>query len=104
MDAAAAAAQPSPIASFVPIIAIFLIFYFLVIRPQQKQMADHKKLLEGIKIGDRVITNGGLYGTVTALRGTDLEIKIADGVKVLITRPSVQKLANESELASTQSA
>ena len=86
------------------IIAIFAIFYFLVIRPQQKQMSDHKKLLEALKSGDRILTSGGLYGTITALRGPDLEIKIAPDVKILIARSAVAKIVNSPELAGKQSA
>ena len=92
--------QPSPIAGFVPLIAIFLIFYFLVIRPQQKQQAELKKMLEGLKRGDRVLTSGGLYATVVALRGPDIEAKLAENVKVIIARSAVTRLANGPELAS----
>lgn len=93
------AAQPSPLAGFIPIIAIFLIFFFLVIRPQQKQMREHRKMLENLKKGDRVLTNGGLYGTVVSLRGPDVELAIADKVKVLVTRSAISRLANASEPA-----
>ncbi len=95
-----AAAQPSPLTGFIPIIAIFAIFYFLVIRPQQKQTSEHKKMLGAIKKGDRVLTTGGVYGTVVNLRGPDLDLKIADEVKVLVTRASVSRLANKTELQS----
>lgn len=95
-----AAAQPSPIAGFIPIIAIFAIFYFLVIRPQQKQASAHKKMLAALKKGDRVLTTGGVYGTVVNLKGSDLDLKIADEVKVLVTRAAVSRLANKTELAS----
>lgn len=94
-----AAAQPSPLAGFIPIIAIFLIFFFLVIRPQQKQMREHRKMLENLKKGDRVLTNGGLYGTVTGFRGPDVELAIAEKVKVLVARSSISRLANPSEAA-----
>lgn len=96
------AAQPSAFVSFVPIIAIFLIFYFLVIRPQQKQVADQKKMLESLKKGDRVLTNGGIYATVAAIQGEDLVIKIAEGVKITIARASVSKLLNKPELVSAK--
>ena len=99
----AAAASPSPIAGFIPIIAIFLIFYFLVIRPQQKQASEHKKVLEGLKKGDRILTSGGIYGTVVALKGPDLDLKIADNVKVMVARSSVSRLVVKPELASENS-
>ena len=90
-------AQPPLIVSLAPVIAIFLIFYFLVIRPQQKQMKEHKEMLEALKKGDRVLTSGGIYGTIVSLRGPDLEVKIAENVKVLMTRASVTRLANPTE-------
>ncbi|MFH2204668.1 MAG: preprotein translocase subunit YajC [Elusimicrobiota bacterium] len=92
------AAQPSPIMSFVPIIAIFLIFYFLVIRPQQKQMQEQKKMLDGLSKGDRIQTSGGIHATVTAVQGQDLIIKIAEGVKITIARSCVAKLLNKPEI------
>ena len=96
------AAQPSAFASFVPIIAIFLIFYFLVIRPQQKQMSDQKKMLGSLKKGDRILTNGGIYATIAAIQGEDLVIKIAEACKITISRASVSKLLNKPELVATK--
>jgi preprotein translocase subunit YajC len=85
---------------FVPTIAIYAIFYFLVIRPQQKQVSEHKKMLEALKKGDRVLTSGGVYGTVVSLRGPDVELKVADNVKLLVARSAITQLANPSaELA-----
>lgn len=81
----------SPIFSMIPIAAIFLIFYFLVIRPQQKQAKEHQKMLEDLRKGDRVLTGGGLYGTIVGFRGADLEVKIADNVKVLLARSAVSR-------------
>src|SRR5688572_18699500 len=96
-----AAAQPSPIAGFVPIFVILAIFYFLVLRPQNKQVAEHKKMLEELKKGDRVVTTGGLHGVIVSLRGVDLQIKIADNVVVTVTRQAIQKKIDTPELAST---
>lgn len=98
------AAQASPLMSFVPIIAIFAIFYFLIIRPQQKQQREHEKMLEALKKGDRVLTNGGLYGTIVGFRGNDLDLKISDNVKVLIARSAVSRLANENASPAPQPA
>jgi len=89
--------QPPLIVSLAPVIAIFAIFYFLVIRPQQKQMKELKQMLDALKKGDRVLTSGGLYGTIVSLRGPDLEVKIAENMKVLMTRASVTRLANPAE-------
>ncbi|MBI5201446.1 MAG: preprotein translocase subunit YajC [Elusimicrobia bacterium] len=98
------AASPNPIMSFVPIIAIFLIFYFLIIRPQQKQQREHDLMLEALKKGDRVLLNGGLFGTIVGFRGDTLELKIAENVKVLVARSAVAKLANESTTPAPQGA
>lgn len=89
-------AGPNPLLNFVPIGAMFLIFYFLMIRPQQKQAKEHQKMLENLKKGDRVLTNGGIYGTIAGFRGSDLEVKISENVKVLIARSAVSRLANET--------
>jgi len=89
-------AQPSPIVSMFPVLAIFAVFYFLVIRPQQKQQKEHEEMLSTLKKGDRVLLNGGIYGVVVSLRGQDLELKIAENVKIVAARSAVSKLANPS--------
>lgn len=98
--------QPPTLMGFiVPTLAIFAIFYFLVIRPQQKQMSEHKKMLEGLKKGDRVLTSGGVYGTVVSLRGPDVELKVADNVKLLVARSAISQMANPTaELSSASEA
>ena len=71
---------------FIPLAAIMLIFYFLLIRPQQKQMKERKKMLEAIKTGDKVLTNGGIIGTIAAIREEELELEIAKGIKITLVR------------------
>lgn len=88
---------PNPIISLIPILAIFLIFYFLLIRPQQKQMKAHQSMLNSLKKGDRVLTSGGLYGTILAFKGNDLELKVAENVKVLVARSSVSSVVTEPQ-------
>src|SRR5882762_2644017 len=83
---------PNPIMSLVPIAAIFAIFYFLLIRPQQKQQKDHEKMLEGLKKDDRILTTGGLYGTIVGLKGDDLEVRFSETVKLRVARSAVSKL------------
>ena len=78
--------QPNPIMSLVPIAAIFVIFYFLLIRPQQKQAKEHEAMLEGLKKGDKVLTTGGLYGTIIGVKDQDLEVRFAENVKLLGAR------------------
>lgn len=84
--------QPNPIMSLVPIAAIFVIFYFLLIRPQQKQAKAHDAMLEGLKKGDKILTTGGLYGTVLGVKDQDLEVRFAENVKLWVARSAVSKL------------
>lgn len=85
--------QPNPIMSLLPIAAIFLIFYVLLIRPQQKQQKEHEELLKNLKPGDKILTTGGLYGTISALRGDhDLEVKFSETVKLWVARSAVAKV------------
>ena len=73
----------------VMMVVIFAIFYFIMIRPQQQKMKEHKKMLGEVKKGDEIITAGGMYATVENATTDTLTIKIAEGVKVKITRGSV---------------
>jgi preprotein translocase subunit YajC len=84
---------PNPLVNFVPIAAIFAIFYFLLIRPQQKQQAEHDALLKNLKAGDKILTTGGLYGTITrVLNDTDLEVQFSQTVKLTVNRTAVSKV------------
>ncbi len=77
-----------------PWIAIFVIFYFLLIRPQQKQAKEHQKLLDGLKRGDRILTQGGIYATVQAVKGKVLEVKLNDDIKVLLAKSGVSQVVS----------
>jgi preprotein translocase subunit YajC len=83
-QAAPAAAAPggNMLTSFLPLILIFVIFYFLLIRPQQKRSKDHKQMLEALKRGDKVVTSGGIYGVVESVEPNTVVLKIAENVKV----------------------
>ena len=85
----AATQQPSMIASFMPLILIFVIFYFLLIRPQQKRAKEHKALLESIKRGDEILTGGGIIGKVLKADQTELIVEISTKVNVKVLRSSV---------------
>ena len=78
-------------------LAIFAIFYFLLIRPQQKRMKEHKKMVEDIKKGDRIVTAGGIYGTIENVSPNTLTVKISEATKVKITRSSVGGVVKEGE-------
>jgi len=80
-------------------LVIFGIFYFILIRPQQKKMKEHKKMVENLKKGDKIITQGGMYGTVTSTGEHKLTVEIADGVKVKLSRGAVGTVLTEEEAA-----
>ena len=86
----AAAAQPSAGSAFfmniMPLLLIFVIFWFLLIRPQQKRMREHQAELSAIKKGDKVVTGGGLIGKVTRVADDELEVELAQGVRVTAVR------------------
>jgi preprotein translocase subunit YajC len=86
-----------------PMVAIFAIFYFLLIRPQQRQRRDRDEMMRNIKKGDRIITSGGLIGTVVGLGGETVTLKIADSVRVECLRSAVTGLRGEAK-AETDSA
>ncbi|HVA67138.1 MAG TPA: preprotein translocase subunit YajC [Elusimicrobiota bacterium] len=84
--------SPSPFMSLIPIVAIFVIFYVLLIRPQHKQQKAHDKMLADLKKGDKIMTTGGLYGVITGIKGNDLEVKFSETVKLTLARSAVAKL------------
>ncbi len=75
--------------AFVPLIIMFVIFYFLLIRPQQKKTKQHREMVNSLKAGDRIITGGGIHGRVTAVSDTVLTVEIADKVRVKVNRANV---------------
>ncbi|MDA8387838.1 MAG: preprotein translocase subunit YajC [Nitrospiraceae bacterium] len=93
----AAGGSGSMIGSFIPLILIFVIFYFLLIRPQQKRAKEHKQMLEAIKRGDKVVTSGGLYGVVEQVDQNILTIKIAENVKVKVGKAYIATVRTEKE-------
>ena len=88
----------SGIAQFIPLILIFVIFYFFLIRPQQKKVKDHKAMVESLKRGDKVVTSGGITGRVERLIDNDkVEVEIAENVKVEIVKSTgIQSLINSN--------
>ena len=90
--------EGSGIGQFIPLILIFVIFYFFLIRPQQKKVKEHKAMVESLKRGDRVVTSGGITGTVERLIDNDkVEVEIAENVKVEIVKSTgIQSLINSN--------
>jgi len=90
----------SAIGQFIPLILIFVIFYFFLIRPQQKKVKDHKLMVENLKRGDRVVTSGGIVGSIERVIDNDkVEVLISENVKVEIVKSTgIQALVNNTEI------
>lgn len=88
---------PSLFTSFIPILLLFVIFYFLLIRPQQKKQKQHQELISNLRRGDKIVTNGGLYGTVVDVKDHVLVLKIADDVKVELVKNAVATVIEKRE-------
>ena len=82
--------------AFIPLILMFVIFYFLLIRPQQKKAKEHREMISNLKKGDRILTSGGLFGTITGADDNTLTVEIAEKVRVKINRGNVAALAQSS--------
>ena len=95
--AAAAAPQGSIASTIIQLALIFLVFYFILIRPQQKKINQHQAMLEAIKVGDKVITGGGVYATVTKTDGIKLDVKIAEGLVITVNRATIRDVINHDE-------
>ena len=90
----------SGIGQFIPLILIFVIFYFFLIRPQQKKVKEHKAMVESLKKGDKIVTSGGITGTITRVVDADkVEVEIAENVTVTVIRGTgIQNLINSQEV------
>ncbi len=82
-------------ATLMPFILIFVIFYFLLILPQRKKQKEHRQMIENLKNGDKVITTGGIYGTITRLKKSYVEIEAANQVRLRIQRGNISGLRRE---------
>jgi preprotein translocase subunit YajC len=92
--------EGNAIAQFIPLILIFAIMYFLLIRPQQKKMKEHQAMVEALRRGDRVLTQGGIIGKVVKVKeGNEIEVEIAEGVKVSVIRSTIAQVLSKTEPA-----
>ncbi|MDD8024727.1 preprotein translocase subunit YajC [Paenirhodobacter sp. CAU 1674] len=99
-QAAGGAGGAAAFGQFLPLILIFVIMYFMLIRPQQKKAKEHKALIEGLRRGDQVITQGGIIGKVTHVREDgELEVEIATGVKVRVVKATIVQVLSKTEPA-----
>lgn len=101
-QATAAPSAGAAFAQFLPIILIFIIFYFLLIRPQQQKMKSHRAMVEALRRGDQIITSGGIVGKVSKVQEDGMvEVEIAEGVKVKVVKHTISQVLNKTEPAAS---
>jgi preprotein translocase subunit YajC len=86
----------NPLVSLMPIILIFVIFYFLLIRPQKKAQDDHKKMIAGLKKNDEVVTSGGIHGTIVNVKDAAVTLKVDDNVKIDVEKSCVARVKRKA--------
>jgi preprotein translocase subunit YajC len=91
------------ILNFAPFVAIFVLFYFLMIRPQQKRMKEHRAMIEAIKRGDTVVMSNGMIGKVTRVENEEAMVEIAQGVNVRVVKAMVTEVRNRTAIAANDS-
>ena len=97
---AGAAAGPGVFEAMLPLILIFVVFYFLLIRPQQKKMKDHQAMVAALRRGDQVVTQGGLIGKVSKVKDdNEVEVELAEGVKVRVVKSTIASVLSKTEPA-----
>ena len=85
---------------FLPLVLIFVVFWFLLIRPQQKKMKQHKEMLATLRRGDRVLTGGGIFGTITKVGAdNEVQVEIADGIRVRVDKGTISAVLAKTEPA-----
>ena len=88
----------SGFAQFIPLILIFVIFYFFLIRPQQRKIKDHKAMVASLKRGDQIVTSGGIVGRIERILGNDkVEVLISENVTVEVVQSTIQSLQNKPD-------
>lgn len=94
-QAAPGAGGPGPLVTILPFILIFVIMYFMVIRPQQKRAREHQEMLRRLKRNDEVMTSGGIYGKVIDLKETVVTLEVAPNVRIRVHRPQISAVVTE---------
>jgi preprotein translocase subunit YajC len=92
-----APAAPNPLVQFLPLVFIFVIFYFLLIRPQQKRQKEHQKLVASIESGDQIVTNAGIHGTITNVKDKTVLVRVADNVKIEFDRSAIVSVIRDGQ-------
>jgi preprotein translocase subunit YajC len=99
-QATSPAAQPNALMQFLPLILIFVVFYFLLIRPQTKRAKEHREMVAALEVGAEVVTNGGILGKVTSISDQFVTLEIADGVNVKLQRHTIAQVLPKGTLKS----
>ena len=97
-EGGAAAPQGDPLMQLLPLVLLFIVFYFLLIRPQQKKVKEHKQLVESLKKGDEVVTYGGVAGKIRDLGDVFVDVEIADNVVVKVERQNIARVLPKGTL------
>jgi preprotein translocase subunit YajC len=93
---------PGQMLSFLPLVLVFVIFYFLLIRPQQKKAKDHQEMVKKLKKNDEVMTSGGIYGKVVALADTVVTLEVAPNVRIRVHRPQISEVVTSDKVSSKE--
>ncbi len=96
-SASPAAGGPNPITSFIPLILIFIIMYFLLFRPQMRKQKEQQRVVSALKTGDRVVTGSGIHGLISNVKETTVILKVADNVKIEIEKSAVANVLKTTE-------
>lgn len=103
-QAAGGAGAGFDLISLLPLVLIFVVFYFLLIRPQQKKVKEHRAMVQALRRGDRVVTSGGIVGQVTkVLSDTEIQVEISEGVRVRMVRSAVNEVLSKTAPAAAES-
>ena len=90
-------AQPNAIISLLPFLVILVIFYFLLIRPGQTRQKKLQQMIDNLKVGDKIVTNSGIYGTIMGFKNDRIQVRVAENVKIEMARNAVSALQNPEE-------
>ena len=97
MGAPADGGSSNPIASLLPFVLMFLVLYLLILRPQMKKQKNQQKMIDELEKGDQIVTSGGIHGSIANIKDDVIVVKIADNVKVEVSRAAVSRVKNKEE-------
>lgn len=89
--------QPNPIASLLPFVLMFLVLYLLILRPQMRKQRNQQRMIDELEKNDEIVTSGGIHGTILNIKDDILVVKIADNVKIEVSRAAVSRVKNKED-------